>query len=111
MRVRCKFTPCQNRVHLAIFAVLNSLLLEIPTVRPQVMWGICFCQGVFIPILLPKLTLSVSYPILVIHWAGLLLFPRACTMSHLVSPGHTWQNFQLEGACSMIISKSPGHKY
>ena len=31
MHVRSKFTPCQNRVKWAIFAVLNSPLLEIPT--------------------------------------------------------------------------------
>ena len=31
MHVKSKFNPCQNRVHLAICAVLNSLLLEIPT--------------------------------------------------------------------------------
>ena len=31
MHVRYKFTLCQNKVHWAIFAVLNSLVLTIPT--------------------------------------------------------------------------------
>ena len=31
MHVMSKFTPCQNRIHWAIFAVLNSLLWEILT--------------------------------------------------------------------------------
>ena len=40
MYVRSKFTPCQNRVNWAIFRILNSILLEIPT-------GIQSCRKCF----------------------------------------------------------------
>ena len=46
MHVRSKFTPCLNRVHWAICALLNSLWLEIPTDITSL--GICFNQSLLI---------------------------------------------------------------
>ena len=40
MHVRSKFTPCQHQVNVAIYVVLNSLFLEIPTDMKS--WRICF---------------------------------------------------------------------
>ena len=55
MHARSKFTPCQTRVHWAIFVVLNSLLLEILTDLNS-----CLCQSLF------KLT-QVSIFIFILH--------------------------------------------